>query len=169
MTRRMLMMQASEDRFCECERTRRQSMSGFGLRGDRSSSRRSRHDGCPRRAVRSTAVVMFYPRFPNSPATRKVQSCRSNNQKPPVSYIRTPQHRRRQSEAIRRWRPWETVDADRRRLKAKRAHRATPTKGAGGEALRGLARTLRDQDRTGEPPDRMTANRRRIQPVNATH
>ena len=34
------MMQPSQDRFREYDRTRRQSMSGFGLRDYRSSSRR---------------------------------------------------------------------------------------------------------------------------------
>jgi hypothetical protein len=39
----IFMMQTSQDRFREYERTRRQSMSGFGLRDYPNSSRRIRH------------------------------------------------------------------------------------------------------------------------------
>jgi hypothetical protein len=62
----ILMMQAFQNRFREHERTRRQSMSGFGFRDRRSSSWRIRYSRA-QHAMRSTTVVMFYPRFENRP------------------------------------------------------------------------------------------------------
>ncbi len=57
-------MQTSQDRFREHERTRRQSMSGFGLRDYRSSSWRIRYTRA-QHTMRSAAVVVFDPRFQN--------------------------------------------------------------------------------------------------------
>src|ERR1700676_4403202 len=56
------MMQTSQDRFREYERTRRQSMSGFGLRDYRRSSGRLRNSRT-QVAVWSTSILMFDPRF----------------------------------------------------------------------------------------------------------
>ena len=48
----------------EHERTRRQSMSGFGFRDYRGSSRRIRYARA-QHTMRSAAIVIFFPRFQN--------------------------------------------------------------------------------------------------------
>ena len=58
------MMQTSQHRFREHERTRRQSMSGFGLREQCQFPRRIRY-ARPQRAVTTSSVVMGDPLFQN--------------------------------------------------------------------------------------------------------
>ena len=45
--------------------------------------------------------------LPSLPRTKEIGTRQSNYQDPPMSYPRTPEHRARQAQAIRTWRPWE--------------------------------------------------------------
>jgi uncharacterized BrkB/YihY/UPF0761 family membrane protein len=63
-SKRVFVMQATEDRFCEDERIRCQSMAVLSLRNDLELSWRIWHTGS-QRTVRTSAVVMRRPRFEN--------------------------------------------------------------------------------------------------------
>jgi hypothetical protein len=61
-----------------------------------------------------------------------------------MSYVRTPEHRRLQAEAIRRWKPWQKSTGPKTpEGKAKAARNGY--KGATRQLLRALARVLREQ------------------------
>ena len=59
-----------------------------------------------------------------------------------MSYVRTPEHRRLQAEAIRRWKPWEKSTGPRTREGKAKASR-NGYKGGTRELLRELGRVLR--------------------------
>jgi hypothetical protein len=64
-----------------------------------------------------------------------------------MSYFRTPEHRARQSAAIRRWQPWEKSTGPKSAAgKARVARNAY--KGGWRELLRELRQALREQDRS---------------------
>lgn len=61
-----------------------------------------------------------------------------------MSYFRTPEHRARQAEAIRRWKPWEHSTGPKSEL-GKQIVSRNADKGGTRAMLRELRRALRDQ------------------------
>ena len=63
-----------------------------------------------------------------------------------MSYVRTPEHRRRQSEAIHRWKPWQSSTGP-KTPEGKRRSSMRGYKGGQRQILRALVGALREQER----------------------
>ena len=85
----------------------------------------------------ATAVSKCWPKRSNRPTLEPALLRR-------MSYYRTPEHRAKQAERIRRWKPWEKSTGPKSE-EGKRRSAMRGYKGGTRELLREVARLLREQ------------------------